>query len=193
MKTKNADRMTKSFLICLCTGILIGCNKNENTPDRQLTIGARQEGGIIGYILQPGDPGYNSQELHGLVIADSTGYATWGCQNIYLGNTLPDFGSGEANTNAIVNGCSTPGIAARLCSDLMLNGYQDWFLPSLDELKQIKSNWQVIGGFDTTITYWTSTESANQFASSLLMSDTTQIISDWLKSFTKAYRPVRRF
>jgi hypothetical protein len=68
----------------------------------------------------------------------------------------------EANTTLIVNGCATVGIAARLCDDLVIDGYNDWYLPSLDEIIKLFNNREIIGGFDTVNgTYWTSHEGTN--------------------------------
>ena len=47
---------------------------------------------------------------------------------------------GNKNTKDIVNDCSEPNIAARLCNDLVLNGYDDWYLPSKDELSRLIAN-----------------------------------------------------
>ena len=66
-------------------------------------------------------------------------------------------GTGNQNTIDIMNGCSEPGIAARLCGDLVLGGYSDWYLPSLDELNQLYVNRVAIGGFAFN-SYWSSTE-----------------------------------
>ena len=62
----------------------------------------------------------------------------WGCGGNVTG-TLSSIGSGNANTNFIVLSCISP-TAARLCADLVLNGYDDWFLPSKDELNQMYVN-----------------------------------------------------
>jgi hypothetical protein len=62
-----------------------------------------------------------------------------------------------------MNGCLTTGIAARLCGDLVLGGYSDWYLPSRDELYQLYLNRVAIGGFATN-GYWSSTEKASQYA-----------------------------
>ena len=58
-----------------------------------------------------------------------------------------DLGTGNANTLAIVNGCTTTNIAARICNDLVLNGYWDWYLPSHDELTWLYIYQDVVGGF----------------------------------------------
>ena len=69
---------------------------------------------------------------------------TWGCRNSSI-STGTAIGTGEANTIAIVAGCSTTNIAARKASLLVLGGYDDWFLPSKSELNQMCLNRGVLG------------------------------------------------
>ena len=91
------------------------------------------------------------------------GTATWGGNGLSIPGTSVAIGAGEANTTAIVNGCSAAGIAARICDDLIMGGYNDWFLPSKDELNQMYLQRTTIGGF-TGGGYWSSTELNAGFA-----------------------------
>lgn len=104
--------------------------------------------------------------LHGFAAATSdqgTGFVIYGCAGTNIpGAQFTAVGTGQSNTNAIVAFCNTAGIAARLCNDLVLNSYSDWYLPSVDELLlmfQQSANLQGLGGGY----FWSSTQvNANQ-------------------------------
>ena len=118
-------------------------------------------GKVIGSTFGGGLVFYNDGAAHGLVCAptdQSTG-AYWGCQGTVIGGTLTALNTGFANTNAIVAGCTTPGIAAKLCDTLTLGGYTDWYLPAKDELNLMYVNLhtQSLGGFASNY-YWSSSE-----------------------------------
>jgi hypothetical protein len=56
-------------------------------------------------------------------------------------------------------GCTQRPIAASVCADLVLNGYSDWYLPSLGELQLMYSrlHLQGLGGFGGGW-YWSSSQ-----------------------------------
>lgn len=126
-------------------------------------------GKVIGSTFGGGLVFYNDGSGHGLVCAStdqSTGSgAEWGCFDTVISGTSTTIGTGNANTIAIVSACSTAGIAARICNDLVLNSYSDWYLPSRDELMFMYTNlWaQNLGGFSNN-TYWSSSDNSGPYA-----------------------------
>lgn len=137
------------------------------TVNAALALGDNYGGGKVAYIFLPGDPGYIAGEIHGLIAApydQSTGIQWYNGSYTTTGTISPglgaDLGTGMANTNAIVAVQGGGAYAARICYDLVLGGYDDWYLPSRDELFILQTNKLVIGGFNTTSSgvYWSSNE-----------------------------------
>ncbi len=116
-------------------------------------------GYMYGFSYAGGLVFYNDGNGHGMVCAptDQSSGAKWGCPGLFFGSGSVNIGAGLTNTNGIVLWCTTPNIAARICSDLSLNSYNDWYLPSDGELGTMDNNLnqQGLGGFVNTW-YWSS-------------------------------------
>ncbi|MCX6303541.1 MAG: DUF1566 domain-containing protein [Bacteroidetes bacterium] len=149
-------------------------------------VGQNRMGGIIFYIDGTGQHGFIS------AASDQSTGAQWGCYTLILGGTSSAIGSGQSNTTHIVNVCSEAGIASRICNDLVLGGFSDWFLPSKDELNQMYLQKTAIGGFADSY-YWSSSEYNEYYAWFQLFTDGSQNLSGNYKYIPKYVRCVRTF
>jgi hypothetical protein len=115
-------------------------------------------GGIVFFVTDGG--------LHGMEAAptDHASGGGWGCWGTLIsGADETAFGTGAQNTIDIISSCSTTEIAADVADNFEVNGYDDWYLPSLTELKLMYLNIGHgavpvnLGNFSTEI-YWSSSE-----------------------------------
>jgi len=185
------------------------CGVEGGNHSRTYEIGDLAHGGIVFYLDETGQ--------HGLVAAmeDLTEGATdpkgwgyngyeWGCYEESLnGADGQAIGTGHQNTLDIANqGCTTEygGITgAQAALDAEINGYSDWYLPSLNELLEMYntigngSPEGNIGGFETDFSpyYWSSSEGSNYNA--WFVSFYSGTTFNYFKNGTRRVRVIRAF
>jgi len=118
--------------------------------------------------------------------------AQWGAFDKDVPNTMTSVGFGKQNTKIIVDKLKTLGEtnkAAQICVSLDINGYKDWFLPSIYELELMFKNLKKkgLGGFSDRW-YWSSSQFRNDSAWLMDFSD-----GSWLEGLEgkNGYDPVR--
>jgi hypothetical protein len=186
MKKKNRIWIFPIIVMGVLLMLSGSCKKKVNEqPIITYNIGQSYGGGIIFYIDGTGQ--------HGLIAAltDQSSAAEWGCSGTSIPGTSTAIGTGQANTTAIVNGCGTAVIAARICDDFVMNGYSDWFLPSKKELNQMYLQRNFIGGFAYDNGYWSSSESDAGHAWAKNFANSVEPTAN--KFFTGYVRAVRAF
>jgi len=158
-------------------------------------------GGLIFYIDTADEHPWTYLE----VAPQSTEWTSkeWGDYGTQIGGdaALTGIGDGQAATTAIVShmeGQTITGTAAQLCDGLSHNSFEDWFLPSQDELNAIRDNIvddgsganSGVGGFANE-DYWSSSELNSLFAWTQSFGSGSQ--DDASKLYTTRVRAVRAF
>jgi len=178
------------MIICGLLTLAISCTVEEEKPDSKLKIGSEYGGGIIFYVDSTGQ--------HGLICAsyDQGTAVTWNNgTNMTTNATGAGLGAGKANTSIIVSAQGTGNYAAKICSDLDINGYSDWYLPSKSECFSMYFNLKImkdIGHFSDTL-YWSSTEASIGNAYSQYGNDGYPPNGGYYKNTTHYVRAVRSF
>ncbi len=167
-----------AFLACSKKDSILPLNSLSN----ELTIGQYYQGGKIIKIYSLGDSEYRPGETHGIIVGLKEYESIWGTY-VTLSNGNEHYlrivdscydikGNGRINTTIIVNNLSKIYLqdpltnklilgniskqtiyAAKICDTLNLNGYNDWYLPTSEELYLAS---QPNSGANLSGEYWTS-------------------------------------
>jgi len=140
-------------------------------------VGSFYGGGVVFYIFVAGDTGYVAGETHGLIAAvqdQSSGIQWHNGSYVTTGATNTAVGTGATNTTTIISvqGAAETSYAAGLARAYNGGEFNDWFLPSKDELNKMFQNKSTInttaalnsGSNFSTNYYWSSTEYGNIYA-----------------------------
>ena len=94
-------------------------------------------GGLIFYDKGSSSNGWRYLEAAPIEIS---AWQTWSNILTTLVGTGTTIGTGRINTDAIISQQGHTTSLAKVCDDLALGGYSDWFMPSIDELSKMYVN-----------------------------------------------------
>ena len=170
----------------------------EVTFTPNFAVGLQYGGGIIFYL--------DNTANHGLVVStiDIANSVPWAVAN-YGQTGATSTTDGATNTTKIISYVGNNGTyAAKLCRDYRAGGFTDWYLPSANELFQLRVNRDVVGGFTFPPSsfsqyYWSSSESssspgnAGAYAHNFFGTDLTGTLSNQSKAASLPVRAIRSF
>lgn len=187
-------------IIFLTTSLALGCKKANNattpsSPDQTVPqINSTYQGGKVFYILKQGDLGYDPNVRHGLIVAPkSTAQIQryWGCYDVLIPNAnATAIGMGKLNTINISNNC--PLSAANYCQQLVLNGYDDWYLPSKGELDEFYKVKDILNQTTVNSPYISSSQIDSKWVYARIFTNTSTG-GAYLKNEIGSVIPIRSF
>ena len=196
--TANPDYETKPSYSFTVTASDDAGTSNATNVTSSITnlneVGDLFQGGIIYYLLQDEDLGYDPIVQHGLIAAtadQSTGIQWYNGTWMDTGATGTEVGTGTSNTDTIISSQGSGSYAAQVCADYSVSGYSDWYLPSKDELNLLYVERATVGGITGDV-YWSSTENNTNWAWLQFFSSGSQD-GNSSKSYTRYVRAVRAF
>jgi len=148
--------MVLSLFFAVSCEVTAVIDDGNEVPDGKFKIGQDYQGGVVAYVDATGE--------HGLIAAPhdlSIGMRWHNGEHLVTEATGTTIGTGKNNTAMIIQMQGNGAYAAKLCADLVIDEYDDWFLPSKDELNELYKNRAKIGGFSYTGIYWSSSEKDN--------------------------------
>ena len=156
-------------------------------------VGDFAQGGVVFWVSPSGE--------HGKVVSiyDVVDVPWSNVTSAAIGNSARSNINGAGNTVAIITQSGHIRSAAQHCADLAYGGYDDWYLPSKDELNQVYLNRAAI---NTTATanggeilirsfYWSSSETTSLIACRQNFVDGSQTFIN--KIANQRVRPIRAF
>ena len=143
-------------------------NSGQETPIEIYNSDNSLLGGLYGLFYQGGLISYlDTNNGVGFVVEtknDSSEKYSWGCEGTFISKASETaIFTGINNTLEIINSeCSSSNdliTAVKYCYNLSLNGYDDWYLPSKDELDMVFNNvhLNLYGNFENSW-YWSSSD-----------------------------------
>ena len=129
--------------------------EGDTTGGTYAVGGVGPAGGVVFYDKGAVTDGWRYLEA---APVDQSGADPWGTDSGITVGTSTLVGTGADNSDAIVIAFGSPGTYAAIrCTDLVAGGYDDWFLPSLEELNLLYQQRVVIGDLAPDF-YWSSSE-----------------------------------
>ena len=150
-------------------------------------IGQNYQGGKIFYI--------DRSKKHGMIAAEFDLENTeWGCDyDSIIGSGINDIdvGRGSSNSQIIADECGYETAAGK-CLLLDTLGYDDWYLPSMEEMRGLSENLGRLGQANLTQGYyWTSSQISGHHAWLILNANRSP--AQLGKNIAYSVRPVRSF
>ena len=138
---------------------------------------------------------------HGFIVSltDISTGVNWGLSGIDVPN-CESFWNGPSNSTAILTAGGSSTESAGLCNTYSIGGYNDWYLPSIQEINLLWNNLYFVNKNLFVISaatelgnygYWTSTEADANTAFAFSMSNAS--IGNTNKSLGKRVRAIRAF
>ena len=162
--------------------------EGEDITKLALRLGDPYLGGKIFILNADGKSGLVATEKD--LVNNSVELFTWGTSE-FAGTTNDN---GAENTVIMAAKSDSPYSAAYMFKDNHnYNGYADWYIPSIDELKMLQANKQYLSNFTTGVAYWSSSESDAANAYGLIVTNNDNNPSLYSKSKNCKVRPIRVF
>ncbi|TVR79888.1 MAG: DUF1566 domain-containing protein [Chitinophagaceae bacterium] len=138
----------------------VGCSKDDDDKNggKVYTLGETGPAGGIVFYVNPAGGGLEAAPA-GWTVTGNDPSASWGCVDLDVEGTSEEIGSGMANTQLIVNACNTENIAAKIANNLVHNGFDDWYLPSIEELMLLYQNSELVVDLSPSW-YWSSSQTS---------------------------------